>query len=317
VHKTYFLRKPYLYSLDLYDWETKKLARRIDFKKEGPDGIGSGKPGVYIHSIDSIFVANGFKLFLVDSVGQVRDKYEILDVEALGELPDLQINTINPLLLSNDRVVVSVYPHRNAFNKDHLKKWQNFATIDLRSQVVNTFGSLPGQMQSNLYGYNYLDKSYIFDENENIWITFAPLKNIYKINLAKRDQLQEQVIRDGTSFEDAPPLPGNTSQDFMVYTKHYLLNDSYDAIYYNSKRRIFLRIVQPKITMEELNKRKWAKKKILQFFDANWNLIYEWNTNSKRVDFSMVVPTADGFLIRTDYNTENKLAFLNIKLYEK
>jgi hypothetical protein len=297
------------HSIDLYDFDKREMYERIPLEKEGPNGVGPSPVGVWFLSPDSIVVTNKFDLFLVNRQAKVINKFR-LKMSELGDFPDIILDTTHPLIIKGNKLIVSIYPQKDAFKYSHLKNWKNFVELDLENGQTRAFGDLPEQMQDRILGFNYVDKSFVFN-GEDIIISFYPTKDLYKIPYPFDESLKRIKI-DNPNFEDVKEMVNKNSSDFMSYTKHYLVNNSFDGIYFNGTH--YLRINQKGISEEELNKRDWSKWKVIQVFDKNFNLILEKDLKSKYGNYQMTIPFKNSFLMAIGRDSEDIMNFVKITI---
>lgn len=298
------------HSIDVYALQDSGLKRRIKLSKEGPNGVGTGNLGMFWLNPDSLIISNKMTLYLLNAQGEVLRNWR-LDLEELGGYPDFEITSIKPPVLLGNDLIVSVYPQKSAFKKEHLQSWKNFIRIDLTGQQApKAFGPLPQYMKENVLGFNYLDKSYVHNE-ESIVISFHGIKDLFEIDISMPDSLRKIEI-EAPEFSTVGEIPGPDKSEFMSYTKHYLLNQSYNGLYFNGE--YYLRICQKGITEEELNERSWAKEKIVMIYDNEFNLVKNWPLRSKFGNYMMSAAIEGGFIIKMGSDDENVVNFIRIRI---
>ncbi|MGK0489102.1 MAG: hypothetical protein ACJAXB_002294 [Candidatus Endobugula sp.] len=297
------------HSIDLYDFNKREMYERITLEKEGPNGVGPSPVGVWFLSPDSIVVTNKFDLFLVNRQAKVINKFR-LNMPELGGFPDIILKTNHPIIRKGNKLIASIYPQKDVFKYSDLKNWKNFVEFDLENGETRAFGDLPDLMQDRILGFNYVDKSYVFN-GEDIIISFYPSKDLYKISYPF-DKSLERIKIDNPNFEDVKEMVNKNPSDFMNYTRHYLMNNSFDGIYFNGTH--YLRISQKGISEEELNKRDWAKWKVIQVFDKSFNLLLEKDLKSKYGNYQMTIPFEDSFLIAIGRDSEDIMNFVKINV---
>jgi len=299
------------HSIDLYDFENGEMYDRIELKKDGPNGVGTTPVGISFLSPDSIVVTNKFDLFLINRQAQIIKKFR-LNMDELGGYPDIILKTTQPIIRNGNKLVASVYPQKDVYKYSDLRNWRNFVEFDLLTGKMRSFGTLPEQMQERVLGFNYVDKSFLFNGKEMI-ISFFPCKDLYRIPYPINETL-EKILIDDRNFVDVPEMENKRSKDFMTYTKHYLMNNSFDGIYYNGTH--YLRINQKGISEEELNRRDWSKWKVLQIFDKEFNLLLEKDLKSKYGNYMMTTPFEDSFLMAIGRKSEDEMTFVKISIQQ-
>lgn len=297
------------HSIDVYGLNDSGIKERIQLKKEGPNGIGTGDVGLYFLNYDSLVVSNKMQLFLLNRQGEVLEKFK-LDSKVLGGYPDFEISSRKPAVLHNKKLYVSVYPQKSAFKKDHLSSWLGFMEINLMTGEMKPFGQLPKYMQENILGFNYLDKSFVSD-GRNLIVSYMGVKDVFEIPFSDLNK-STRVKIETKSFESAESMPKKGQSEFINYTKHYLLRSSFDALYFNDE--YFLRVCQSGISDEELNRREWSKEKTLQFYNKDLMFVHELPLNSKYGNYLMTSPIPGGFLIKVKSDDEDQINFMRVKI---
>jgi len=283
---------------------------RIYLEKEGPDGVMAGSGlGFYYFSEDTLLATSVNNLILLNKKGKVFQRTK-LDVDGLGSLPDIMIQGTKPVYKQKNNLILAVFPHLDVHKKRDLKNWKNFLLVDLESGKAESFGQLPEKMRNNIYGINYLNFSHVFNSDNEILVSFSPVKNFYRIRLNELEKLEE-IELSNIGFSDAPSLKNESNSDMQNVLTHYLLNNSFDALYFNGSQ--YLRITQNFLPENDYDSRSWAKTKNIVLFDSDFNLLSYWNTGSKSISYNMVYPTRNGFLLRINSVVENELRFIVLK----
>lgn len=299
-----------LNALEFYHLHGNAGFERILLEKEGPNGIGShGNIGVYYFSEDTLVVTSVNNLLLMTKRGEVYKRMRI-DLENLGSFPDFMIQGTKPVWKRNNRLIISVFPHLNTNKKSDLKKWNNFLQIDLDSSEFSSFGSLPAEMQSKIFGINYLNHSCVFNDKNEIILSFSPLNSLFRISLDRKHNLEEIELED-RYFKDAPSLKHESNSDMQYVLSHYLLNNSFDGIFFNGSQ--YLRITQNPLSEGDYNNKSWAKTKNIIFYNNEFEPLCFWNTGSKSISYNMIFPTKDGFLLRIGSKEEDEFRFIHVK----
>jgi hypothetical protein len=269
-----------LWALEFHHLYQVMEPERVYLEKEGPDGVMAGSGlGFFYFSEDTLLATSVNNLILLNKKGKVFKRIK-LDVDGLGSLPDIMIQGTKPVYKQKNKVILAVFPHMNVHKKGDLKNWKNFLFVDLENAKAESFGQLPEKMQNKIFGINYLNFSYVFNSDNEILVSFSPIKNFYRIRLQN------------------------------VFS-HYLLNNSFDALFFNGSQ--YLRITQNHLSENDYNNMSWAKTKNIILYDTDFNLLSYWNTGSKSISYNMVYPTKNGFLLRIESVVENELRFIVLK----
>ena len=295
----------------IFDLESGKYLDKIELQNEGPDGVGLGSTGVYWINKDSIIISNKMKLHLINRSGKVLETFT-LNMPELGGFPDFQVSTLNPVIKKSDIIYVSVYPQKSVFKELHLQNWYNFVSINLKDGTKKPLVRLPLSMKENIYGFNFVGKSFI-EFDDRVLISFYPLKNLYTVDLDSPNILVQKEIKS-PGFYDVQGMTERNPSEFMNYTKHYLLNESFEGLYKNDN--YILRIALKAISTEELNERDWSKEKVFQLYDTNLNLVYELDTKSKYGNYYTTLGYSNIFISKIKSDEENVIVFLKLTINE-
>jgi len=299
-----------LWALEFHHLYQVMEPERVYLEKEGPDGVMAGSGlGFFYFSEDTLLATSVNNLILLNKKGKVFKRIK-LDVDGLGSLPDIMIQGTKPVYKQKNKVILAVFPHMNVHKKGDLKNWKNFLFVDLENAKAESFGQLPEKMQNKIFGINYLNFSYVFNSDNEILVSFSPIKNFYRIRLNELENLEEIKLAN-IGFGNAPSLKDENNSDMQNVFSHYLLNNSFDALFFNGSQ--YLRITQNHLSENDYNNMSWAKTKNIILYDTDFNLLSYWNTGSKSISYNMVYPTKNGFLLRIESVVENELRFIVLK----
>lgn len=310
--ETYYVRNnPSLSMIEIFDFKLKSKIKEIPLQREGPDGIGKGQYGFYYQNEDSLFVSNNSFLFLLNDSGKVVRRYRLID-KTLGSQPDIVLESTKPIKIKDGKLYAAIYPHISAFKKEDLKSWKNFMRLDLETGDFLTFGALPKEMQNNIYGFNFLNHSFLF-QDDRILMVFAPINAIYTIDY---DNLENMVEHDLSlsDWNTSPKLADEGNEDMMNYFSHFVLHPSYDAIYQHGEKIII--IGQKPNSKDEFQSRVWAKKKVLFIYDKDFKLEKIVDTNSNNFSYLSCFSLDEWFYLLEVSYKEDFIKYRKLKLDE-
>jgi hypothetical protein len=302
---TLFFFNKSLLSLEFYGLYSNDF-ERIRLEPEGPNGLGGAK-GIYFFSNDTIVASYVNELILFNKEGRVYNRIK-LELDGLGSFPDLMVQGTKPVLKFGHKLIVALFPHLDPSNKSHLKKWKSFVEIDLKTGKAISFGDLPEEMINDVYGINFLNFSFVRNEQNELIISFAPLNDLFKIDLESTVRVLERINLPNPNFTSADKLPDPKNNDMRYVMSHYLFQPSFDAIYFNGNN--YLRILQKPISEDEFESMSWAKQKTLIMYDTNFNVLYAKDLNSKSLSYNMIFPLDHGYVSRITSKDDDTFKFL-------
>jgi len=298
-------------SLEFYNLHTSEFSR-VRLEVEGPNGIG-GTTGLYYISKDTIIGARVNQLIFLNSGGKVFKRLEI-SLDDLGMYPDIMVQGTKPVIKRGDSLIFGLFPHLNPHNGGHLSNWKSFVEIDLKSGVASSFGDLPKEMIDNVYGINFMNFSFVMNQNEELVISFTPLKDLFKIDLNSKERNLERIPLKSPNFSNAEKLPDEDNNEMRYVMRHYLFQPSFDALFFDGES--YLRVLQEPISEVEFESMSWAKKKTLIIYNDQFEAIYSRELNSKSLSYNMIFPYKKGYLGRITSKSEEHFQFLSIQKNE-
>jgi hypothetical protein len=296
-------------SLEFYHRFDSISFNRVFLESEGPNGL-SGMNGVYYISNDTIIGSRVNELILFNIKGKIYKRIK-LNLDGLGSFPDLMIQGTKPIVFFEDKLIISIFPHLNPNNKSHLENWKSFVEIDLNSGIAKSFGELPQVMKDFVFGINYLNFSFVKNSEDELIISFAPINDLFSIDLNDPDRNLDRIILKDPNFNSAPPLSDPKNSDMQYVLSHYLFNNSFDAIYYNGTN--YIRIIQKPISEDEFNSMSWAKRKVMIWYDLNFVPVLSHDLNSRSLSYNMVYPLDSAFISRVSSSMEDNFQFVLFK----
>lgn len=304
----FFFYNKSISSLEFYNLHSSEITRRR-LEVDGPNGVG-GTTGLYYISEDSIIGSRANQLIFLDSKGTVYKRLDI-SLDELGLYPDILIQGTKPVIKKGQNLIFGLFPHLDPHNGDHLSKWKSFVEIDLKTGKAFSFGDLPKEMMDYVYGINFMNFSFVLNQEEEIVISFTPLKDLYKINLNSEDRKVERIQLRDPNFANSASLPDEDNNDMRYVMTHYLYQPSFDALHYNGKN--YLRIIQEPISEAEFESMSWAKRKSIIVYNDKFEAIFSRELNSKSLSYNMIFPYQEGFLGRVTSNSEDLFKFISIQ----
>ena len=309
----YFLHKgtPYISfydgrsaSINIYDFASQKRVKKIKIKK----WLGNErlyKTSVFVHNLDSIFIANLKTLYLYDVEGKRKSSIEFnnrIDQLAFFDNPQ-------PPVLRNNVLFAGIRPWVKETSLSAMKDWRLLYGFNLCDSTKQVYYSLPEIYTKNIYGSHFLNYSFCYNNKGHFVFSFPADSNIYETNLK-----DYHVAHNGKSrFQsgDILPVPEEAIKNDEAY-KAYRLRDSYSFIYYDAFHKRYLRLARQKYTEAEYASKASLKRQSLIIFNEKVEIISESKIEDD-LSFGSLFFTADGDIYaRVNSKDEYALHFVRL-----
>lgn len=289
------LLTPHTNSINFYDYAKGTFLRKIQFEKEGPNGVLSVS-GYYIKNSDSIFLYNRpmVELVLADSNSAVKNWISLKGIGDKWALsyPQYAFSTICPILeIGNHLILTGLCPF--SINNSDIERFKYTACVDLYNGNIEYHHTYP----TNIYGNNANWEDQLFMQ---VYPTISPDGNMihsfptsHEIYVTRWDVDTKASIYAGSNIAgtiksiDWDFLTQKTPRE-LIYT-HYLQQDLYGGILYDKWREVYYRFMQTGIknatTRTQLSDKKIViicmDKKFKYLGETTLGTSNEWNwTNS-------------------------------------
>ena len=244
------LLNTYTNSIYFYDYGSGAYLRKIDFHKEGPDGV-LGIAGYYIKSEDSIFLYSMplVELVLAGSDAKVKRRLSLKGTEKDWALrfPQYVFSTVCPIMEAGRHLILTgCCPF--SLEASQLGQFKFSASIDLADYTVEFHNTYP----ESIYGHNANWEDQLFMQ---VYPAVSPAGDIIHSFPASHDVYVTRWNADdaGTPVYAGSNVAGTiTSIDWdfkasptpreLIYT-HYLQQDLYAGILYDRWRKVYYRFL--------------------------------------------------------------------------
>lgn len=261
------------HSLLIYNIEKSELVKKISLPEDGPNGFGKDQKFCFLKNFDTIFISSQYNLFVIDSSGLIKRKYNLLSNDRKIGV-QVRLSGFMPLVVLNSFAYFSVLPDLAPTDLSHLENWPVLGKLNLNSGEISFVYNLPEIYSKGIYGGNYLYPYFCFNRNTgNFIFSFAAENNLYETDLKSTDKsIPANSIHLDKRIEPAKPDEVETSED---RTRFALLTDSYGPIYYDPYRNLYLRIAQKKLDAQSFQSKKWSKTSFIMLLDEELQIIGE------------------------------------------
>lgn len=295
-------------SICIYDFSSQQRVEKIRLKKYLLDQAFY-KTSVYVKNFDSIYITNQGTLYLIDSSGNIKTD---IDFSRSGK-PRAYFENSSPVVFKNNTMYMCVRPSLDERSTSDVREWRVLYEFGIEMKKKKLYYSLPKVYLDNLYNDHFFSYSYCINDRGNFVFSFPADTNIYETDLIGlhrsyygKSRLQREHIQSVSeeSFEK--------DEGF----KEYSLRDTYDAIYYDSFRKRYLRVARQKISESDYEK-GLRKKQSLIIFNNDFQIIGESEISGDFLPGSIFF-TGDGKIYaRTKVNDENALHFVRLTYWDE
>lgn len=175
-----------------------KLAAKISFKADGPNGIGSIL-SAHIISMDSILVLPKYrtKMYLADSTGHVYKTFSFDPAKMIGGFYGfIASNSKTPILKFENKIYVEVTQFYEACDLKNVSPVAaKIAEIDLKKETIRNIVQLPEEYAGKFWDMDILDDvSYaLIPEKRMLYISFPASPHIYQYNIDTGEILKKRL----------------------------------------------------------------------------------------------------------------------------
>ena len=306
-----------------YDYEKGILVNKIEYEKEGPDGILS-PAGYFIKNMDSIYAYNKARIevALTNSSGHIKQRISLNDNSSGYEwalyFPQYLFLTVNPLFeLHGKLLLTGMYPFSIADSLIH--KFQFTSSIDLQSGNVEFMHSYPEE----LYGSGVIWESPFYTQGYPVLSPFGEL--IYSFPVSHDVYITQLGVEGYKNVYAGSNVAGTISSinarsrkipDEVILT-HFLQYDFYTSILYDPYRKVYYRMMMQGVPNATINTSKWEKPVGVIVMDEQFNYMCEtvlgpwkkWNWQNSFV-------TSEGLMMEYfDSDLDSGEEYLHFKIF--
>lgn len=291
-------------SVVLYDFQSRQLVKVLPMKKilKRKELI---KASVYTHNFDSIFIMEYASFYRLDSSGKIKRK-----VPFINERESLAFfETRVPVIAHNGVVHAGVRAWVNTKELKDIRNWKILYSFDLKNKERELHYRLPALYRKDLFGKQFLEYSYCFNEKNNFVFSFPADTLIYETDLKDHHVAYYAKCKD----QDAPIEPVNKEAlEKDEGRREATLRYFYGPIYFDPYTKRYLRFVKHKVSKEAYESGKYNRKITVIVMNQDFKVIGEFDYN-KDYDYETLFFTKDGGIYaRVNYRDENALHFVRL-----
>lgn len=223
-------------AIQFYDLEADTLSFEIPLEMEGPDGVGRIR-GVYIKSIDSIYVLNSmaYKVFHVNSKGKVLRTYSWINNKEQSKTVSMAgIYTASPAIYKDGKLNMFAVPETGPVKKETFTEGKVNLQLDIESGLVNYNYNYPKLYTEGNYGNFYINISRTLSPQNSIVYSFGADPFLHETNYGGRDI----SYYAGSNFFEAP----KPYKDVNKRDENSIESTKFTGIMYDKFREVYYRI---------------------------------------------------------------------------
>nr|WP_168208837.1 DUF4221 family protein [Chitinophaga sp. XS-30] len=299
-------------TINIYHFDSGRLTKQIHIKSTIPEKKFS-KTSVFTKTMDSIFIVNNNNIYIIDTSCNIKHSFTLQELDAHAMI--LFENSLLPAF-QGSKIITGRHARSLGAYLGTLQMWKMIYSFDLKTGKMEEFYSLPDTYLNNLFGYNFLDYSFCYNDKKRFVLSFPADTNIYETDLKKY-----HVAFYGQSRYQTSPIPPVPKKELLtnmeVRLKSYLVRDSYGEIYFDPIKKRYLRVAKSGLTESEYSEKIRSKKQRLIILDEYLTIIGE-SAIDQNVSLSSIVITMNGEIYaRVNRQDEYAVNFVRLEYSEE
>ena len=279
-------------SIYFYDFNTKDLGFKLEFKKDGPLGVGSishysllGLDSLYLYSYNTAI------LYLTDSSGNIHDKFSVESKSSEYVRP--QLNSTRPLIVLKDLIILNSWGSNKEYyhNMDYIETNFLFHHVDenIRSYKI----TYPKIYTKGIWGVQYYQIFHDFNPDTKSLILSYPIDDSVYVYDLEKNKLTGHLMNGGEEIK-IEPLSVNKkmiSIPIMEEVNKQLMQYCYNSVKFHKEKDWYMRILYHPVDIVDIENKHPIKSRFppqsLIFYDSKFNFLgkfklpeYEYFTGS-------------------------------------
>jgi Domain of unknown function (DUF4221) len=284
--------------ISLFSLNERRLIKKIQLNKEGPNGVGDGIRGMYFHNFDSIFLMAPLeqRVFLIDSAAILKKKYNLTNDKVYAVM-----DVTNPAFISDGLLHFSAYPPPL-----RLCTSADFADLilDLRTEKLTSQFNLSKEYDRGHWGKHiYFRSRGLYHKEADRLIVSFPNDNY--LHVRSKSGIFEKYFAGSSEIKNLHPIDSKYIDDDDKTYRLAATQGSYSNLYYDQWNKLFYRLANNPIKTEYSSPFDTALNPVLVILDKNLLKVGEYKLPSNIYRTAYIFITADG------------LHIFNLKKYEK
>ncbi len=306
-----FLNRSFSFTyIDIYNFSEKRFFKRIQLAKEGPDGLGMPPSGLFVKTLDSIylFFNLGQRLICIDKNGRILEKIGSLRT-GYDQLkyPFIEVSVFQPAVYYGNSIWFCTY------QAECLHEYGG-AFYNLDQKRLNYFSKLPDVYLHGWWAGVVYDRYYHTVNNEKntyVW-SYGNDHNIYTWSPSGKETYYAGSKYLPVRLNPYQKRAGDFAAEEQNLYRHAALQGGYSTIRYDKWQNVYYRFVilpnSPAAYRQPAD--TWARMGII-ILDDSFNYRGEFIIPDKYSWYQFFIgPGGLYFLDKTYlYNTEDEAVF--------
>jgi hypothetical protein len=292
--------------LIIYSFDTGTVKSIIKFDHEGPHGVGLLNPnaGHFLISLDSVLVYNTMTstLYLCDSTGRVKRKYDIIDYKSDDESPVPFSNSLSPISYHNGNVY---FPCKFNSIRQDFTGYKSVLRLNLQSGEREYLYDLPREYSEKFWGisHKYMVSFAINTNTEKVILNYPIIHELIESDM--EDKKKVFYYAGSQEFEDigywSNKIPNKTEipsrKEYQKITDASFSSSDYSSIMYDKYRNLYYRVANIRPDIEVVRSGNRFPSLSIIILDANLQKVGEDFFDSKTYHHSMFFVSREGLNI--------------------
>ncbi len=326
-----FLLNRKINAVQLHDWQSKQLIKKIPLENEGPNGVGV-PVYIFVQSLDSIFLISSYhyRMSLIDTTGKIIRKYPLINPEVKfdqvtmappqGGEAGLPQGGTKDLFIVNNEIYMSCIPSISPFIKDLYEKGKLGLKVNITTGKLTYFMPYPQVYRDKMFFpiafVSHFGSAY--NEHKNtVTYSFPCDAKIYEMSLSTQaitSHLSEnQYFKEIEVFSTKPNINDNDGKEFEFEISHA----HFERMRYDRYNRVYYRyILIPNKDKKEKNDRHAHVRVVIIILDEDFKQLGELML-PEHIGAGNYFINDNGFYVHGFSRNEDELAFLHYKLVKK
>ena len=313
---------PYKYAIYFYNYENGELIRKIEYEKEGPNGI-LRLEGYYIKNMDSIYVFSGMvELALTDSTGHVKQRISLRDNRTDREwaryYPQYFLSTVNPLIETQGKLILTG-TEPSGIRDSLIRKFHFTSCVDLKTGNVQFVHSYPEELYGSDVNWQdfYYTQGYREISPSGEWLYSFPVSHDVYITQLDAEGYKTVYAGSNVARTIRPINADRRNTPYEIIHTHFLNHDLYFALLHDPYRNVYYRFMLQGMPDATIQTRIEEKSIVVILMDEQFNYMGEtvigpwekWNWGNSFV-------TSEGLMIEYhDPDLDSEEEYLHFKTF--
>ena len=269
-----------LHALDFFSLQNNFL-KQVKLDMEGRNGILHDIEGLYMHTLDSIWIYNKGIVYLTDTTGIVKEKIDIGKLQNEEIIIQANFSTSRINLYYNKKRKSLFYTTRTGQNTNNPRFY--VYEYFLQNNNVKKYELSGSDYDTNIWSsYGWKNAPNVTFSDDQILYNYPIESNIYTIIL---EDNAKQTYGGKSRYTKNTVRKMSKNIDFMDAERHKIENIHFFEIVYNPLLNLYFRIHVDKtdyLTNLDAFYQFCKKDMYLMIFNAKFEIIYETKMQSNR-----------------------------------